>query len=246
MHVRCQGLSNPIQWQQPGGLQSFLFYAIIRTLRGSVMGETKRRYWEKEAIRISEMIHRGFYEKTIHPKDLDDYLSQESFSWIGAVEGENYLSKKDAITVFSRQRDLNEVPLISVGKGRYRVQWVSDTVLLVLSVILLSTKKETGLLLSENQRGTMIFHIEGDALRIAHIHVSNSWSMMPDKKRFPRSQGRSNYEYVQQVLSEQTLSRYPDLSPRQKLILELLSRKNISGHCRSALHLAPHRPLPCE
>ncbi len=143
------------------------------------MGETKRRYWEKEAIRISEMMHRGFYEKTIHPKDLDDYLSQESFSWIGAVEGENYLSKKDAITDFSSQRDLNEVPLIGVGKGRYRVQWVSDTVLLVLSVIPLSTKKETGLLLSENQRGTMIFHIEGDALRIAHIHVSNSWGMMP-------------------------------------------------------------------
>lgn len=62
------------------------------------MEETKRKYWEKEAIRISEMMHRGFYEKTIHPKDLDDYLSQESFSWIGAVEGENYLSKKDAIT----------------------------------------------------------------------------------------------------------------------------------------------------
>ena len=51
------------------------------------------------------------------------YLSQESFSWIGAVEGENYLSKKDAITAFSRQRDLQEVPLIGVGKGRYRVQW---------------------------------------------------------------------------------------------------------------------------
>lgn len=210
------------------------------------MGETKRRYWEKEAIRISEMMHRGFYEKTIHPKDLDDYLSQERFSWIGAVEGENYLSKKDAITAFSRQRDLQEVPLIGVGKGRYRVQWVRDTVLLVLSIIPLSMKKETGLLLSENQRGTMIFHIEGDVLRIAHIHVSNPWGMMPDKKRFPRSQGRSNYEYVQQVLSERTLSRYPDLSPRQKLILELLSRKNISGHCRSTLHLAPHRPLPCE
>lgn len=186
------------------------------------MEETKRKYWEKEAIHISEMMHRGFYEKTIHPKDLDGYLSQESFSWIGAVEGENYLSKKDAITAFSRQRDLQEVPLIGVGKGRYRVQWVSDTVLLVLSILPLSTKKETGLLLSENQRSTMIFHIEEDALRIAHIHVSNPWSMMPDKKRFPRSQGRSNYEYVQQVLSERTLSRYPDLSPRQKLILELL------------------------
>lgn len=93
------------------------------------MEETKRKYWEKEAIRISEMMHRGFYEKTIHPKDLDDYLSQESFSWIGAVEGENYLNKKDAITAFSCQRDLQEVPLIDVGKGRYRVQWVSDTVL---------------------------------------------------------------------------------------------------------------------
>lgn len=57
MHVRCQGLPGPIQWQQPGGLQSFFFYAIIRTLRGSVMEETKKKYWEKEAIRISEMMH---------------------------------------------------------------------------------------------------------------------------------------------------------------------------------------------
>lgn len=239
MHVRCYGLPNPIQWQQPCDLHSFFFYAIIRTLRGSVMEETKRKYWEKEAIRISEMMHRGFYEKTIHPKDLDDYLSQESFSWIGAVEGENYLSKKDAITAFSRQRDLHEVPLISVGKGRYRVQWVSDTVLLVLSIIPLSTKKETGLLLSENQRSTMIFHIEKDALRIVHIHVSNPWSMMPDKKQFPRSQGRSNYEYVQQVLSEQTLSRYPDLSPRQKLILELLSQGKTYKAIAEALSISP-------
>lgn len=195
------------------------------------MEETKRKYWEKEAIRISEMMHRGFYEKTIHPKDLDGYLSQESFSWIGAVEG--------AITAFSRQRDLQEVPLIGVGKGRYRVQWVSDTVLLVLSIIPLSTKKETGLLLSENQRSTMIFHIEEDALRIVHIHVSNPWSMMPDKKRFPRSQGRSNYEYVQQVLSEQTLSRYPDLSPRQKLILELLSQGKTYKAIAEALSISP-------
>lgn len=155
------------------------------------MEETKRRYWEKEAIRISEMMHRGFYEKTIHPKDLDDYLSQESFSWIGAVEGENYLSKKDAITDFS------------------------------------------------SQRGTMIFHIEDDALRIVHIHVSNPWSMMPDKKRFPRSQGRSNYEYVQQVLSERTLSRYPDLSPRQKLILELLSQGKTYKAIAEALSISP-------
>lgn len=153
------------------------------------MDGARRKHWEKEAIHISEMMHRGFYEKTIHPKDLDGYLSQGSFSWIGAVEGENYLNKKDAITAFSRQRDLQEVPLLEVGKGRYRVQWVSDTAILVLSIIPLSTKKETGLLLSENQRSTMIFHIEDDALRIAHIHVSNPWGMMPDKKRFPCSLG---------------------------------------------------------
>lgn len=102
-------------------------------------------------------------------------------------------------------------------------------------------EKETGLLLSENQRGTMIFHIEDDALRIVHIHVSNPWSMMPDKKRFPRSQGRSNYEYVQQVLSERTLSRYPDLSPRQKLILELLSQ---GKHIRPLPKRSPSRPAP--
>ena len=203
------------------------------------MDQARRRYWEKEAVRISEMMYRGFYEKTIHPKDLDDYLSQGSFSWIGAAEGENYLNKKDAITAFSRQRDLHEVPLISVGKGRYHVQWVSDTVLLVLSITPLSTKKETGLLLSENQRGTMIFHIEDDVLRIAHIHVSNPWGIMPDKKRFPHSLGRSNYEYVQQVLSERTLSRYPDLSPRQKLILELLSQGKTYQSIAETLSISP-------
>lgn len=44
------------------------------------MDEARRKHWEKEAIHISEMMHRGFYEKTIHPKDLDGYLSQGSFS----------------------------------------------------------------------------------------------------------------------------------------------------------------------
>ena len=203
------------------------------------MDEARRKQWEREAIRISKMMYHGFYEKTIHPKDLDDYLSQRSFSWIGAVEGENYVNKKDAITTFSRQRDLQEVPLLEVGKGRYRVQWVSDTVLLVLAIIPLSTKKETGLLLSENQRSTMVFRIEDGALRIAHIHVSNPWSMMPDKKQFPHSLGRSNYEYVQQVLSERTLSRYPDLSPRQKLILELLSQGKTYQAIAEALSISP-------
>ena len=43
MHVRCQGLPAPIQWQQPGGLQSFFFYAIIRTLRGERYGGDKEK-----------------------------------------------------------------------------------------------------------------------------------------------------------------------------------------------------------
>ncbi len=63
--------------------------------------------------------------------------------------------------------------------------------------------------------------------------------MMPNKKRFPRSQGRSNYEYVQQVLSERTLSRYPDLSPRQKLILELLSQGKTYQAIAEALSISP-------
>lgn len=203
------------------------------------MDETRRKQWEKEAIRINQMMYHGFYEQTIHPKDMDDYLSQGSFSWIGAVEGENYRNKKDAITAFSRQRDMQEIPRFDVGKSRYHVQWVSDTVLLVLAITPLSTKKETGLLLSENQRSTMVFQIEDGKLRITHIHVSNPWGMMPDKKRFPRALGRSNYEYVQQVLSERTLSHYPDLSPRQKLILELLSQGKTYQVIAEALSISP-------
>ena len=46
-------------------------------------------------------------------------------------------------------------------------------------------------------------------------------------------------EYVQQVLSEQTLSSYPDLSPRQKLILELLSQGKTYQAIAEALSISP-------
>lgn len=41
MHVRCQGLPNPIQWQQPGGLQSFFLLCYNTDIKGERYGGDK-------------------------------------------------------------------------------------------------------------------------------------------------------------------------------------------------------------
>ena len=95
---------------------------------------------------------------------------------------------------------------------------------LVLCEVPLRTDPESGILLSELQRGSILFHVEEDRLRLCHIHVSNPWTLMKKEPQFPKTAGRVNYEYLQQLLALEKLAAYPTLTDRQKLVLNLLSQ----------------------
>lgn len=203
------------------------------------MTRKTKRYWMNQAIQIAETMIRGFYEKTIHPKDIPAFITPENFSWIGAAAGEVYLSWQEAYTAFGHQRDMKEVPLIHVGKGKYTAQAVTDDVFLVISEVPLSTPPESKLVLAEKQRCTMVFRLKDGALKIVHLHTSNPWTIMQKEGRFPKTAGRNNYEYLQQLVADKKLSHFPDLSDRQRLILELMTQGKTYTAIAEALSISP-------
>lgn len=203
------------------------------------MDDTKK--WEAmkdEAVRIADTLFHGFYEKTIHPKHFDQWISHENFSWVGACEGEVYTSFKEAIEAYSHQRDMKEVPIMRVGKISYLEQPVSPHVFLLVCLVPLRLSLEETLL-QENQRCTMVFKETDEGLRIVHIHTSNPWSLMPDKKVFPIAVARANYELFHTRLAEAKLTAYPDLSDRQKVILELLTQGKTYNAIAEILSITP-------
>lgn len=195
---------------------------------------------EAEAVELTRMLMHGFYEKTLHPKDMVPYLSKEHFSWIGAADGEVYTSIEEGVTAFSYQRDTNEVPLFHVTNDVYRPTTITSSVYLVLATVSLQVDPESRLVISENQRGTFLYHIEGGKLRLVHLHVSNPWTIMAKEKHFPVHTGRTNYEYMQQIIAAKNLERMPELTDRQKVVLEMLTQGRTYKEISETLNITLH------
>lgn len=180
-------------------------------------------YKEKAINKTREYI-RGYYGKTVSPRDIAKEISREGFSWIGASRGEWFPDGQEGIRFFSRQWDFKDVPRIFMDRDEYRVQTLGESCFLVCVQCRLWTDPESHLVRSEVQRGTFIYHVEEGELRLAHIHVSNEWQVMERYETFARTQGRANYEYLQQLVAEKRLGMAEALSPRQREVLNLLGQ----------------------
>ena len=192
----------------------------------------------KEAIEMADSLIHAFYQKTVHPKDFGSWLCKDNYSWIGACEGEVYLSYQDAVQAYSHQRDMQIVPKMEVGKIKYAVFPITHLVLVLICVVPL-TMETPKTLLTENQRVTMIFKKVGDSLKITHIHASNPWALMPDPKVFPVATSRANYELFHKRLAEEKFAAYPDLTERQKTILEMLTQGKTYAVIAQRLGISP-------
>lgn len=192
----------------------------------------------QKAIDMADSLIHVFFEKTVHPKDFGPWLCKDNYSWIGACEGEVYLSYEEAIQAYSHQRDMQIVPALEIGKIKYAVFPITHLVLVLICEVPLTVPMPKTLL-TENQRVTMVFKKIGDDLKIAHIHASNPWSLMPDPKVFPVAASRANYELFHKRLSEAKLANYSDLSERQKIILEMLTQGKTYKAIAQILNISP-------
>lgn len=178
--------------------------------------------YKEKAIQKTREYIRGYYGKTVSPRDIAKEISREGFSWIGASRGEWFPDGQEGIRFFSRQWDFKDVPRIFMDRDEYSVQVLGESCFLVCAKCRLRTDPESHLVLAELQRGTFIYHVEEGELRLAHIHVSNEWQVMERYEKFALTQGRANYEYLQQLVAEKNLSLAEALSPRQREVLNLL------------------------
>ncbi len=192
----------------------------------------------KQAIEMADSLIHVFFEKTVHPRDFGPWLCKNNYSWIGACEGEVYLSYTEAIQAYSHQRDMHIVPAMEIGKIKYAVFPITQEVLVLLCEVPL-TMPTPKTLLKENQRVTMVFKREEDGLKIAHIHASNPWALMPDPKVFPVAISRANYELFHQRMAEEKFGSYPALSERQKTILEMLTHGKTYAVIAQRLNISP-------
>lgn len=193
----------------------------------------------QKAIEKTRELMGGYYGKKISPRDIARQTSSHGFSWIGASKGEWFPDGKKGIQFFSRQWDYNDVPLIHMDRDEYGVHQVGESALLVCCQCRLKTAPESGLLLSEIQRGTFVYVIEKNELRVAHIHVSNEWQLMERYEKFADTQGRANYEYLQQLVAEKKLGTVEELSPRQREVLNLLKQGHTYKSIGEIMKISP-------
>ncbi len=188
----------------------------------------------KEAIALAEKMITSFYEKTIHPRQLGALLSEDSFSWIGACAGEVNVSFQEAVEVYSLQRDMQDLPPMHAGPFTSRAILLGDGVVVVICVYpVIVDVPQT--MMAEVQRCSMVIREEEGTLKIVHIHTSNPASPSP---RLPLA-ARANYVLLHIRLAEETLKEYENLTPRQKVILELLAHGKTYGAIAEILSITP-------
>lgn len=195
-------------------------------------------YGEK-AIEKTKELMRGYYAKKVSPRDIAEIVSNQGFSWIGASSGEWFPDGKKGIQFFSHQWDYGDVPLIHMDRDEYGLQQVGESAILVCCQCRLTTDPSSGRILSEIQRGTLVYHVEDENLRLAHIHVSNEWQVMERYEKFADTQGRANYEYMQQLVAEKKLGTVEELSPRQREVLNLLKQGHTYKSIGEIMKISP-------
>lgn len=179
-----------------------------------------REQFKRQAESMAHDLTHDFYEKTKSVEDILAAADPHCFSWIGAGKEEVFCTLNKARQYFTEQRREKAVPPIEIYNEAYEVQLLARDVCLVICEYLLNVAPETGQVLSEWQRKTIIVRQdEAGTCFISHIHASNPWSLMHDEESFPTKIGRRNFEYMTELLQQKKFREIKELTKRQNQIL---------------------------
>lgn len=161
-----------------------------------------------------------FYEKKKSVEDILSAADPHGFSWIGVGKEEVFCTLRTACHYFAEQRRERDMLPIEIQDEVYEVQLLARDVCLVICKYLLNITPETGQVLSEWQRKTIIVRQdEKGKCFISHIHASNPWPFLHDEEAFPTKIGRRNFEYMTELLRQKKLQEIKELTKRQNQIL---------------------------
>ncbi|WP_158558744.1 helix-turn-helix transcriptional regulator [Mitsuokella sp. AF21-1AC] len=181
---------------------------------------TDQERFKQQAMVIARNLTHDFYEKKKSMEDILSAADPHGFSWIGAGKEEVFCTLNKARIYFAEQRREKAVPPIEIHNEVYEVQLLAHDICLVICEYLLNVTPETGQVLSEWQRKTIIVRQDEEGkCFISHIHASNPWSLMHDEESFPTKIGRRDFEYMTELLQQKKFQEIRELTKRQNQIL---------------------------
>lgn len=192
----------------------------------------------RKAKELVRNIIRGWYRLEITSDDLLRAADRSSFTWIG-VNSREYLPGLSGETLQERLRRMQTSPVpLLMDREKYFFQPVTDRFCCILAEYRLSTDPKSGLILSETQRATFCILLEGEDLRVCHIHASNAVRPGGTARN---SAGRTG-EYMYELRMRESSARSPAL-PKDS------GQSSTSSPKASATAPSPRRsrsrPAPC-
>lgn len=188
----------------------------------------------RKAKELVRNIIRGWYRLEITTDGLLRAADRNSFTWIG-VNSREYLPGLSGETLRERLRRMQTSPVpLLMDREKYFFQPVTDRFCCILAEYRLSTDPKSGLILSETQR-TFCILLEGEDLRVCHIHASNAVRPGGTARN---SAGRTG-EYMYELRMREELGEIPGLTERQRTVLYLLAEGLSYRAIAEALQITP-------
>ena len=189
----------------------------------------------RKAKELVRNIIRGWYRLEITSDGLLRAADRSSFTWIG-VNSREYLPGLSGETLRERLRRMQASPVpLLMDREKYFFQPVTDRFCCILAEYRLSTDPKSGLILSETQRATFCILLEGEDLRVCHIHASNAVRPGGTARN---STGRTG-EYMYELRMREELGEIPGLTERQRTVLYLLAEGLSYRAIAEALQITP-------
>lgn len=189
----------------------------------------------RKAKELVRNIIRGWYRLEITTDGLLRAADRNSFPWIG-VNSREYLPSLSGETLRERLRRMQTSPVpLLMDREKYSFQPVTDRFCCILAEYRLSTDPKSGLILSETQRATFCILLEGEDLRVCHIHASNAVRPGGTARN---STGRTG-EYMYELRMREELGEIPGLTERQRTVLYLLAEGLSYRAIAEALQITP-------
>jgi hypothetical protein len=158
--------------------------------------------FQKQAIILTQEIMERWYALDT---DLLAKLLDENSSWIGAAEGQFYMSRKTVLNALESVR--GQLLPCTVSDQIYEIADTGSDWCIVAGRIVVTLGSPAAppppkMALCEPQRLTFVWRSRGSELRLSHIHVSNNASVVAPDEEFPIKASRAAYEYLASHISK--------------------------------------------
>lgn len=169
---------------------------------GSFVSPDSANLGETAIELTSYILHKHYCENDVEAI-IETFDEDSCFSWFGAAEHEHAVGSNTVASIF--RQFAGKVPTCILSDERYEFIEPAPGVVLCTGTLWIATDPSTQVYLRVHQRVTAGYRVVGSILKCFHIHISNPYTeMAPDDVGFPTKMAKHSYEYLQEVIKEQT------------------------------------------